>query len=137
MKRTLLATTLVLLLWGTPALAGPAPPCGTTDTDGDTVPDCADNCSEVANAAQDDTDGDDCGNLCDADYSQDGVIGFADFGQFSVSFNLAGHPLQQHSEPVDAGRVVGFADFGYFASVFNVPNSVGPSGTTAGTAACP
>jgi hypothetical protein len=132
MKRTLLATTLVFLLWGTPALAGPAP-----DFDLDTIADGDDNCSEVANAAQDDTDGDDCGNLCDADYSQDGVIGFADFGQFSVSFNLAGHPLQQHSEPVDAGRVVGFADFGYFASVFNVPNSVGPSGTTAGTAACP
>jgi hypothetical protein len=132
MKQTLLATTLVLLLWGMPALAGPAP-----DFDLDTIADGVDNCSEVANPAQDDTDGDGCGNLCDADYSQSGVIGFADFGQFASNFNVAGHPLQQHSEPVDPVRVVGFADFGYFASVFNVPNSVGPSGTTSGTAACP
>jgi hypothetical protein len=132
MKRTLLAATLALLLWGAPALAGPPP-----DGDGDGIPDSADNCSDASNAGQDDTDGDDCGNLCDADYTQDGVIGFADFGQFAVAFNVAGNPLQQHSEPVDPGRVVGFADFGYFASVFNVPGSVGPSGTTVGTLACP
>jgi hypothetical protein len=135
MKRTLLATTLVLLLWGTPALAGPAP-CGATDTDGDTVPDCADNCSEVANAAQDDTDGDDCGNLCDADYDNDGFIGFSDFGMFSSCFLAVNCPDQQHSEPVDPARQVGFADFGYFSTAFNGPPA-GPSGTTAGTTACP
>ena len=132
MKRTLFATALVLLLWGAPALAGPQ-----SDFDSDGVFDNADNCSEAANPLQDDTDADDCGNLCDADYSQDGIVGFADFGQFAVAFNVTGNPLQQHSEPVDPLRVVGFADFGYFATVFNMPNVVGPSGTTAGTAACP
>jgi hypothetical protein len=134
MKRTLLATTLVFLLWGTPALAGPV---AMPDFDGDAIADRHDNCSEVANPAQDDTDGDDCGNLCDADYDNNGVIGFSDFGQFAVNFNVADHPLQQHREPVDPARVVGFADFGYFATVFNVPGSIGPSGTTAGTVACP
>jgi hypothetical protein len=132
MKRTLVAATLALLLWGTPALAGPQ-----TDTDGDGWIDTEDNCSEVANPAQDDTDGDDCGNICDADYDNNGVVGFSDFGQFVANFNQTGHPLQQHNEPVDPVRVVGFADFGYFVSVFNVPGSVGPSGTTVGTTACP
>ena len=132
MKRILCAATLALLLWGAPAFAGSSP-----DLDGDGVGDVMDNCSEKVNPAQDDTDGDDCGNLCDADYTQDGIIGFPDFGQFSICFNVAGCPLQQHTEPVSAGRVVGFADFGYFATVFNVPGAVGPSGTTAGTTACP
>jgi hypothetical protein len=132
MKRTLFAATLALLLWGAPALAGPQ---GDFDSDG--VWDHLDNCSEAVNSDQDDTDADDCGNLCDADYSQDGVVGFADFGQFAPAFNFAGNPLQQHSETVDPLRVVGFADFGYFASVFNIPNVVGPSGTTAGTLECP
>ena len=133
MKRTLVAATLALLLWGTPVLAGPQ-----TDDDGDGYVDTTeDNCSAIFNEFQDDTDADDCGNLCDADYSQDGLVGFADFGAFAAAFNTSGHPLQQHTEPVDSGRDVGFADFGYFASVFNVPDSVGPSGTTAGTTACP
>lgn len=132
MNRTLFAATMALLLWGTPALGGPAP-----DSDGDGMVDILDNCSDVANPGQADTDGDDCGNLCDADYNQDGVVGFADFGQFAVAFNEVDNPLQQHPEPVNPARVVGFADFGYFASVFGVPNSVGPSGTTAGTVACP
>jgi hypothetical protein len=36
----------------------------------------------VVNWGQDDTDGDDCGNLCDADYNNDGIVGFPDFGIF-------------------------------------------------------
>jgi len=36
-----------------------------TDTDGDGVPDSADNCPTVANAGQSDTDGDGIGNACD------------------------------------------------------------------------
>jgi hypothetical protein len=132
MRLTIFAAMFAFLLWGAPAFAGSNP-----DFDGDGVGDTIDNCSEKVNAAQDDTDGDDCGNLCDADYTQDGIIGFPDFGQFSVSFNIVGNALQQHTEPVDAGRPVSFADFGYFATVFNVPGAVGPSGTTAGTVACP
>jgi hypothetical protein len=133
MRRTLVAATLALLLWGTPALAGPQ-----TDDDGDGWIDTEDNCSEVANPAQDDTDGDDCGNLCDADYDQTGLAGFGDFGSFATAFGKTGNTPQQHVEPISpvTPRVVDFGDFGIFATtLFNsVP---GPSGTTASTTACP
>jgi len=36
-------------------------------SDEDGVPDHFDNCVEATNSEQDDTDGDGCGNLCDAD----------------------------------------------------------------------
>jgi hypothetical protein len=128
MKRTLLAATLALLLWGMPALAGPAP-----DTDGDGVADVADNCSDDKNPAQDDTDGDACGNLCDADYDDSGLVGFLDFGAFTSAYGLTTDLEKDHTEPVIGP--VGFLDFGFFTSAYNgVP---GPSGTTVGTTECP
>jgi hypothetical protein len=45
----------------------------TTDTDGDTVGDNADNCLNVANADQTNTDGDANGNACDSDDDNDGL----------------------------------------------------------------
>jgi len=36
-----------------------------TDSDGDHIPDCIDNCPDVANTDQKDTDGDGAGDLCD------------------------------------------------------------------------
>jgi hypothetical protein len=127
MKRTLLATTLVILLWGMPALAGPDP-----DFDLDTIADGADNCSEVANTPQDDTDGDDCGNLCDADYDDSGLGGFIDFSAFSAAYGT--NDLEMDHTPPVTGPV-GFLDFSFFSVAYgSVP---GPSGTTTGTIACP
>jgi hypothetical protein len=50
-----------------PSPSLPAPPGGTpaSDSDGDGVPDSADNCPEVANADQADTDADGIGDACD------------------------------------------------------------------------
>ena len=129
MKRTLLvATTMALLLWGVPALAGPLP-----DFDGDGITDSADNCSEDANAAQDDTDGDDCGNACDADYDNNGSVQFPDYFQFASAFNT------NDEEKCHVGTIPGctvtFAQYFFFASHFG--STPGPSGTTAGTTACP
>jgi hypothetical protein len=131
MKLTLLTATLALLLWGMPAMAGPPG----LDTDLDGVHDGLDNCSEVANAAQDDTDGDDCGNLCDANYDQGGTVGFSDYGGFAANFGGT-NELYMHKEPIDGDvRQVGFGDFGFFAANFG--STPGPSGTTPGTVACP
>ena len=128
MKLTIFAATCAFLLWGTPAFAGSNP-----DFDLDGVGDVIDNCSEAVNAAQDDTDGDDCGNLCDADYDQNGTVGFPDFGEFSAAFSTNDEEMC-HAEPIP-GCTVGFPDFGFFSANFSsVP---GPSGPTAGTVACP
>ena len=105
------------------------------DFDGDGVVDHLDNCSEAANPAQDDTDGDGCGNLCDADYDQTSTVGFGDLGFFTQYFGTT-NPLCQHLEPIGTtGRLCSFGDLGFFTENFGkVP---GPSGTTAGTTACP
>jgi hypothetical protein len=124
--RLLLSVIFVLALWGTPALAN------SFDLDG--VEDTVDNCSERVNFAQDDTDADDCGNVCDADYDNDGTVGFADFGFFTSCFGTT-NELCQHVEPIGGGRIAGFADFGFFTSDFGT--NPGPSGPTAGTTACP
>jgi len=131
MQRIAWLALTALLLWGTPALAGPA-----SDVDGDGVPDNLDNCSIKPNPAQDDTDGDYCGNLCDADYNQDGRVGIGDFGKcLAPFFGLPNSELCQHVEPIRPNSVVNVADFGYFSSAFGgIP---GPSGTTPGTVPCP
>jgi hypothetical protein len=129
MRLTVFAATLAFLLWGTPAFAGSAP-----DFDSDGVGDQIDNCSEDVNTAQNDTDGDACGNLCDADYENSGTVGFPDFLQFASAFGTTTDQEKCHVEPIP-GCTVGFPDFLYFAGAFG--SAPGPSGTTAGTTACP
>jgi hypothetical protein len=127
MKRTLLAATLALLLWGAPAMAGPPP-----DADADGVADSEDNCSDMPNDAQDDTDGDDCGNICDADYTNTGLVGWLDFTAFSAAYGTTNLDMD-HSQPVVGP--VGWLDFTAFSAAYGAPP--GPSGTTVGTTACP
>ncbi|MBW2543198.1 MAG: thrombospondin type 3 repeat-containing protein [Deltaproteobacteria bacterium] len=128
MKRIALLAAIGFLCWATPTFAGSNP-----DFDLDGVGDVIDNCSEAANPAQDDTDADDCGNLCDCDYDQDGICGLSDFGGFTSKGFGTTNELYNHTEPV--WDTIGFGDFGFFTSNFGqVP---GPSGTTAGTIACP
>jgi len=103
------------------------------DADLDGIADSSDNCSDDANPEQADTDSDDCGNICDADYDNSGVVGFPDFGTFTAALWTTDEE-KCHVETV-AGCIVGWPDFGGFVSKFlTVP---GPSGTTAGTTACP
>ena len=128
MRLTVFAATLAILLWGTPAFAGTAP-----DYDSDGVGDQIDNCSEDVNTAQDDTDVDNCGNICDSDYDDGGLTGFPDFGEFVLAFGTTDQE-KCHNEPIP-GCIVGFPDFGFMVANFGVPP--GPSGTTAGTPACP
>ena len=104
------------------------------DFDSDGISDGIDNCSEVFNQSNDDTDADDCGNLCDADYNDSGRVGMADFNEFRTAFLMTGDEEKCHVEPI-AACTVGFPDFTIFASLFlGIP---GPSGTTRGTTACP
>jgi len=128
MRLTVFAAMFAFLLWGAPAFAGSAP-----DFDGDGISDGIDNCSTAGNTDQDDTDGDDCGNLCDADYDQSGVVGLGDYGLFGVAFG-GSDSLYCHTEP-NPPCSVGLDDFGFFGAAFG--GAPGPSGTTPGTTACP
>jgi hypothetical protein len=122
------AAMFAFLLWVTPAFAGSNP-----DLDLDGVGDIIDNCSEHPNSDQDDTDADFCGNLCDADYEQNGSIGAGDFNGFRSGWLLE-EPLYKGTQPVE-GALVGAGDFNYFRSAWL--GTPGPSGTTPGTVACP
>jgi len=125
-RRIAFSALIPLLLCGTLAFAA--------DFDGDGVSDENDNCSEAANDAQDDTDNDDCGNLCDADYDNSGVVGHPDFFEFGVVFGTTGNEEKCHTQPIP-GCIADFPDSGFLFNAFGeIP---GPSGTTAGTTACP
>ena len=56
-----------------------------TDTDGDTLQDYLDNCIEVANADQLDTDGDGYGNMCDGDLNDDGSTNTLDLNLYKLA----------------------------------------------------
>lgn len=56
-----------LMTYGAPTLLG-------NDVDGDGVANASDNCLDLPNANQRDTDGDGHGNLCDADLNNDAIV---------------------------------------------------------------
>ncbi len=126
MRLTIFAAAITLLLWGAPAFAA--------DFDLDGIEDEFDNCLEAMNPAQDDSDGDGCGNLCDADYDDSGIVGLPDIIEFDGVFGTFGNEEHCHLPPIP-GCIVGGKNFGFVSLHFG--SAPGPSGTTAGTTACP
>ncbi len=93
------------------------------DTDGDGVADRQDNCTQLANADQRDSDGDGYGNRCDADLNNDGTVNFADLAALRAVFfsNDANADLNRDG-------VVNFADLAILKSLFF--KAPGPTGRT-------
>lgn len=58
------------------------PEKGAPDTDGDGIYDRFDNCVNIGNTEQKDSDGDGYGNACDADFNQDGKTDASDSNRF-------------------------------------------------------
>lgn len=107
------------------ALAAPAL---AFDSDADGVDNAQDNCQLFANPAQRDTDNDGFGNLCDADFNNDGVVNVVDLGLLrTVFFSERPHanPLGEHADMNDDG-VVNVTDLGLLRLGFGVPP--GPAG---------
>ncbi len=95
-----------------------------TDSDGDGVADASDNCTEVVNADQRDTNGDLYGNACDADLNNDNVVNFIDLGILRMVFFTA-----DADADLNGDGVVNVTDLGIMrASFFGMP---GPSGLIA------
>ena len=93
------------------------------NSDADSIPDVFDNCSEVDNEAQTDVGGDGFGNVCDADFTGDLIVGGTDFGLFVTAFGGTDFEF----DLTDDG-IVGGTDFGRFVALFG-PNPPGPGAT--------
>ena len=94
---------------------------GRADTDEDGINDSADNCTNVANADQRDTDGDGFGNACDADFDNDCFVNFIDLAAMRLVFFTADIDIDLNGD-----GTVNFADLGILrALIFQPP---GPSG---------
>ncbi len=92
-----------------------------SDSDGDGVADNADNCTEVSNPDQRDTDGDLFGNACDADLDGDGVVNFVDLGLLRQLFFTTDPDADFNGD-----GTVNFIDLGVMRATFFGPP--GPSG---------
>ena len=99
---------------------------GRTDTDQDGVHDAADNCLAIANPGQEDTNGDNIGNACDADLTDDCLVNFGDLAAFKAVF----FPSYGADADFDGDGSVNFGDLATMkATFFNGDNpGPGPSG---------
>ncbi|MFK8016376.1 MAG: glycosyl hydrolase [Gammaproteobacteria bacterium] len=110
---TLFAATFGRGIWSVPLVA--------EDSDADGVTNAIDNCSEFANPAQVDSDGDNYGNGCDADFNNDCQVNIIDLGEFRQGF--FGPDLEFD---LTGDGAVNAADLGRLRLLFFQP--VGPSG---------
>jgi hypothetical protein len=110
---------------GTPVVCEPGHACNPDtgdcelvggDTDGDGVVDPLDDCTEVADPGQADTDGDDYGNACDCDFTQNGVCNIDDFVRFLPDF--ASGVDSGIGSDMDASGAVNVGDFSLFLPGF-------------------
>ena len=102
-----------------------------SDSDGDGVVDTLDNCLDVRNGDQRDTDRDGYGNICDADKNNDDIVDFLDLGVMKSRFFTADPDCDLNGD-----GTVDFLDLGLMKAQFFQPP--GPSGLDcAGTIPCP
>lgn len=95
------------------------------DLDGDGTSDPFDNCTEVANSSQKDSDGDGIGDTCDCDFTQDLTCTIADFNFFLAFFINAVDP--GFGADMNGDGSVGIADFNLFLAGF-IAGEPGPAG---------
>ena len=120
------------------AMAGPTPG-GPSAADGDGIEDFFDNCYLDANADQKDFDHDGCGNVCDSDSNNDGLVNALDLTAFKATY-LKGEGSPGYNSAYDAtcDGLVNALDLTVFKG--NYLQTAGPSGFPAAqrnTAACP
>ncbi len=112
------------------------------DIDSDKLESCSDNCTEVSNPDQTDSDGDGYGNACDADIARVGTavrvgagngndcfVNVLDLGTLRAAFfSRPGDPNWNPDADLNADLVVNAGDLGRLKTLFFRPP--GPSGET-------
>ena len=83
------------------------------DTDQDGIQDSLDNCVNIANPNQRDTDGDGYGNYCDGDLNNDGNVSFGDLQIFKNRFGTT-----DLDADFDGNGQVSFGDLNIFRTLF-------------------
>jgi len=91
------------------------------DSDGDGIPDDADNCLLIPNGAQRDTDGDLFGNYCDPDFDNNLIVNAADLAFLKINFFTT-----DPDADLNGDGVVNAADLAILKTMFFSPP--GPSG---------
>ena len=94
------------------------------DDDVDGWIEVADNCTSAGNSGQQDTDSDNYGNACDADFNDDGNVNSLDIGLFKTMMMATGDQAADHN----SDGIVNSLDIGLFKAMFMQPP--GPSGLT-------
>ena len=104
-----------------------------SDTDLDGVEDSRDNCTEVANPDQLDSDADGYGNRCDGDYDDSGLVDAEDYAKLRVWIGDGSYePKADH----DGNGMVNTIDGIVFLQLHGAPP--GPSGLACvGSIPCP
>jgi uncharacterized protein (DUF1800 family) len=94
-----------------------------SDLDGDGILDDQDNCIEIANPEQRDSNSDGYGNICDADLDNNGFVSFADLNLFRSAFGTTNADAD-----FDGNGSVSFGDLNSFRALFGKPP--GPAADT-------
>lgn len=97
-------------------LTDAAPATPSPDGDLDFLGNDCDNCRQVANPAQTNTDADSFGNACDCDFDQSGTCDIGDFNVFLPNFSSATD--NGTGTDMDGDGVVGIGDFNLFLPGF-------------------
>ncbi len=97
------------------------PPPAVIDTDGDGVADSSDNCLNVANPGQEESDGDIYGDACDGDFDNNGTV---NFGDITILLGLQGQAGPKGD--LDLNGTVNFGDITVLLGLMG--NPPGPSG---------
>lgn len=106
---------------------------GGTDIDGDLACDLIDNCVLLPDPAEFDADGDDYGNLCDADFDNTGLVTIGDFVTIRACFDKTvpasgplADPTCSESDMVKTS-LVNIGDFNYWRTSFLGTQVPGPA----------
>ncbi len=100
-----------------------AAPFVAQDADGDGFSNSTDNCVQVANADQRDSNNDDFGNICDADLNGDCIVNATDLGLLRTVFFTTDADADFNGDGVVNATDLGIMRLGFF-------NPPGPSGLT-------